>query len=48
VLSGLGTFEVVKRAKRQARNPRTGEPVAIKAHKAVKFRVAKSLKDLVK
>jgi DNA-binding protein HU-beta len=48
VLSGLGTFEVVKRAKRTARNPRTGEPVVIKAHKAVKFRAAKPLKDFVK
>lgn len=47
VLSGLGVFEVVKRAKRKARNPRTGEPVMIKAHKAVKFRAAKALKDFV-
>jgi DNA-binding protein HU-beta len=46
-LAGLGTFEVVKRAKRAARNPRTGEPVTIKAHKAVRFRPAKILKDAV-
>ena len=46
-LSGLGTFEVVKRAKRAGRNPRTGEAVTIKAHKAVRFRPAKSLKDAV-
>jgi DNA-binding protein HU-beta len=46
-LSGLGTFEVVKRAKRAGRNPRTGEAVTIKAHKAVKFRPAKALKDFV-
>jgi DNA-binding protein HU-beta len=46
-LAGLGTFEVVKRAKRAARNPRTGEPVTIKAHKAVKFKPAKILKDAV-
>jgi DNA-binding protein HU-beta len=46
-LAGLGTFEVVKRAKRNARNPRTGEPVVIKAHKAVKFKAAKVLKDAV-
>ncbi|MDR2934821.1 MAG: HU family DNA-binding protein [Candidatus Adiutrix sp.] len=38
---------MVKRAKRAARNPRTGEPVAIKAHKAVRFRPAKALKDAV-
>ena len=46
-LFGLGVFSVVKRAKRQARNPRTGEPVTIKAHKAVKFKPAKALKDAV-
>jgi len=46
-LAGLGTFEVVKRAKRKGRNPRTGEPVTIKAHKAVRFRPSKTLKDAV-
>ena len=46
-LIGLGTFEVVKRAKRKGRNPRTGEPVTIKARKAVKFRPSKTLKDAV-
>jgi DNA-binding protein HU-beta len=44
---GLGVFEVVKRARRKARNPQTGEAVTVKAHKAVKFRAAKSLKDFV-
>jgi len=47
VLAGLGVFEVVKRAKRTARNPRTGEPLTIKAHKAVKFKPAKAVKDYV-
>lgn len=47
VLSGLGTFEVVKRKKRMARNPQTNEPIIVKAHKAVKFRPAKALKDMV-
>ena len=46
-ISGLGVFEVTKRAKRKGRNPRTGEPVTIKAHKAVKFKSAKALKDTV-
>jgi DNA-binding protein HU-beta len=46
-LAGLGAFEVVKRAKRNGRNPRTGEPVTIKAHKAVRFRPSKTLKDAV-
>jgi len=46
-LAGLGTFDVVKRAKRTARNPRTGEPIIVKAHKAVRFKPAKALKDEV-
>lgn len=46
-ISGLGIFEVTKRAKRKGRNPQTGEPVTIKAHKAIKFKVAKALKDIV-
>jgi len=46
-LSGLGVFTVVKRARRTGRNPQTGEPVTIKAHKAVRFRPAKALKDAV-
>ena len=46
-LGGIGSFEVVKRAKRKGRNPSTGEPVTIKAHKAVKFRPSKTLKDTV-
>ena len=44
-LAGLGAFIVVKRAKRQGRNPHTGQPVTIKAHKAVRFRPSKILKD---
>ncbi|MDR1658602.1 MAG: HU family DNA-binding protein [Deltaproteobacteria bacterium] len=44
---GLGVFEVVKRPKRKGRNPRTGEPLTIKAHKVVRFRPAKVLKDSV-
>ncbi|MDR2611290.1 MAG: HU family DNA-binding protein [Deltaproteobacteria bacterium] len=44
---GLGVFEVVKRPKRKGRNPRTGEPLTVKAHKAVKFKPAKVLKDAV-
>jgi len=44
---GLGIFEVVKRKKRKGRNPRTNEPVTIKAHKAVKFKAAKALKEAI-
>ncbi|MDR1044496.1 MAG: HU family DNA-binding protein [Candidatus Adiutrix sp.] len=41
---GLGVLEVVKRKKKMGRNPRTNEPVPIKPCRAVKFKVAKSLK----
>jgi DNA-binding protein HU-beta len=46
-LYGLGTFEVIKRSKRKGRNPRTGEPLTVKAHKAIKFKPAKAFKDAV-
>jgi len=46
-LAGLGSFEVVKRAKRKGRNPRTGEPVTIKAQKVVRFKSSKTLKEAV-
>jgi len=46
-LAGFGVFEVVKRAKRKARNPRTGEPLTVKAHKTVKFKPSKVLKDAI-
>jgi DNA-binding protein HU-beta len=44
---GLGVFEVVKRPKRKGRNPRTGEPLTVKAHKAVRFKPAKAVKAAV-
>ena len=44
---GLGVFEVVKRPKRKGRNPRTGEPLTVKAHKAVKFKASKAVKEAV-
>lgn len=34
---GFGTFKVVKRAPRKARNPRTGEPVDVPEKKVIKF-----------
>ncbi|MCR4891080.1 MAG: HU family DNA-binding protein [Lachnospiraceae bacterium] len=46
-LVGFGTFEVTKRAKREGRNPRTGEPMDIPASKAPRFKAGKALKDLV-
>ena len=44
-LSGFGSFVVTKREARKGRNPQTGEPIDIKASKAVRFRAGKALKD---
>ncbi len=46
-LVGFGNFYVAKRAASKGRNPRTGEPIAIKASKLPKFRAGKQLKDTV-
>lgn len=35
---GFGTFEVKKRSARMGRNPKTGEPMKIKASKSVGFK----------
>lgn len=45
IMPGFGTFSVGERAARTGRNPRTGEPIAIKAAKVPKFKAAKGLKD---
>jgi len=47
-LVGFGTFSVVERAARTARNPRTGEAIEVAASKAPKFKAGKALKDAVK
>lgn len=44
-LSGIGKFKLGERAERQGRNPATGEPITIKASKAVKFSGGKRFKD---
>jgi len=46
-LVGFGSFEVVKRAEKAGRNPRTGEPLKIPAKKVVKFRAGKRLNSAV-
>jgi DNA-binding protein HU-beta len=46
-LTGFGNFTVSNRAERSGRNPSTGEPMTIKASKAVKFTPGKTLKDAV-
>ncbi len=42
---GFGTFSVSKRKARTGRNPRTGEPLKIKASKVATFKPGKGLKD---
>ncbi len=44
---GFGNFEVAHRKATTARNPRTGEKIAVAATKAPKFKAGKALKDSV-
>lgn len=44
---GFGTFEIVERAERQARNPQTGSAITVPVCKVPKFKPAKALKELV-
>jgi DNA-binding protein HU-beta len=44
-LSGLGILQVRDRPARTARNPATGEAVAVAASRKIAFRPAKDLKD---
>ena len=46
-LVGFGTYATSKRAAREGRNPRTGEPVKIAARTAVTFKAGSKLKDAV-
>jgi len=46
-LVGFGTFSVRARAARTGRNPRTGEPIEIKASNVPGFKAGKALKDAV-
>ena len=43
-LIGFGTFSVRKRKARKGRNPRTGEPIRIRASKTVAFKSSKNFK----
>lgn len=47
-LIGFGTFSVAKRKARKGRNPRTGEPITIKAAKTPKFKSGKAFKKAIK
>ena len=47
-LRGFGTFEVrVRKGRAKARNPKTGEVVAVEKHGVAIFRPGKELKDFV-
>ncbi|MCL2209366.1 MAG: integration host factor subunit beta [Treponema sp.] len=47
-LRGFGTFDVkIRKARSRARNPRTGENIAIRSHGAVTFRSGRELKQAV-
>ena len=46
-LVGFGAFSVTRRKPSAGRNPRTGEPLSIKATSQPKFRPGKVLKELV-
>lgn len=47
-LRGFGTFEVrIRKGRAKARNPKTGEVVAVEKHGVAIFRPGKELKDFV-
>jgi DNA-binding protein HU-beta len=46
-IRGFGSFKVKKRKGRMARNPRTGEQVAVEDHYVPIFKVSKDLKTVV-
>lgn len=46
-ITGLGIFKVADRKARMGRNPRTGEPIQIKASKKLRFTASKVLKEAV-
>lgn len=46
-LPSFGTFTVRKTKARQGVNPRTGEPIKVKAGKTVRFKASPTLKKLV-
>ena len=47
VIPGIGRLVKADRKARMGRNPQTGEAIKIKAKTVVKFRVAKSAKDVI-
>lgn len=47
VIAGFGTFRISQRNARAGRNPRTGEPIQIKASRVPAFKAGKAFKELV-
>lgn len=45
---GWGKWEVVEKAERVGRNPKTGEEITIPARKAIKFKAGKSLEEKIR
>jgi integration host factor subunit alpha len=46
-MSGFGNFNIRSKASRPGRNPRTGEPIPIKARNVVTFHASQKLKSVV-
>ena len=46
-ITGFGRFSIAQRAARQARNPRTGEPIDVPAGRAPRFAPGSQLKRAV-
>lgn len=46
LVSGFGSFRVVKRKARKGINPQTGESIVIRGRKAISFKPSKSLKSI--
>lgn len=46
-LRGFGTLSVVQREERSAVHFKTKEPIVVPAHRSVKFKISKELKDLL-
>jgi len=45
-LVGFGTFKIVLRAARKARNPQTGEPIDVPAKFVPKFKASKKMREM--
>jgi nucleoid DNA-binding protein len=46
LVSGFGSFRVVKRRDRKGINPQTGESIVIRGRKAISFKPSKNLKSI--